>query len=228
MSQYSCILFDWDGCLANTLPIWLEGYHQTFAAFGLHPSDAEITSKAFGDWQAAAKFGIQDNDRFIQLLTSYVDAYFENAPLTPGAKQMLAAVKLSGLATALVSSSKRIQISQALGYHHLEPSFNIVITKEDVTHHKPDPEMINKAIILLETDRQQTLIVGDSSSDIIAGHRAGIATCLYRPLTNERIYTYEFVRDYPPTFTIKSWDEFLLTLGELDAVEDGDHQDSPD
>jgi pyrophosphatase PpaX len=51
---------------------------------------------------------------------------------------------------------------------------------DGVTHAKPDPEMVLKAVQKLQLDVNECVMVGDSPADILAGHAAGtwtIAVC---------------------------------------------------
>ncbi len=50
-----------------------------------------------------------------------------------------------------------------------------IITLDDVTHHKPHPEPILKA--LENFNHQSVLMIGDSPSDLLAGINANTLTC---------------------------------------------------
>lgn len=206
--MYNYLLFDWDGCIANTLPVWLNGYKIAFDHFGLHPSVEDISTKAFGDWHAPAKFGITDEKTFLDLLTIYVYDHFIDAPLNAGASLTLFELKKLNK-IGLVTSSERDIILAALNRHHLQDIFDCLITKETVSHHKPDPEPINRAIQLLQGDKTKTLMIGDSSSDIIAAYRANIDSCLYKPSAYDQLYTYNFITEYPPTHTISCFEQLV-------------------
>ena len=52
--------------------------------------------------------------------------------------------------------------------------FDVIITREDVTHTKPNPEVLIKGIKKLGLNRDEILYVGDLPSDILASHRAKI------------------------------------------------------
>jgi len=51
-----------------------------------------------------------------------------------------------------------------------------VVTIDDVTKAKPDPEPVLKAISELKADPAKTLMVGDSTMDIQSGVNAGVDT----------------------------------------------------
>jgi phosphoglycolate phosphatase-like HAD superfamily hydrolase len=47
---------------------------------------------------------------------------------------------------------------------------------DDITHSKPDPEMIKKSIAKLDLSPSECVTIGDSIYDIEAGNRAGTKT----------------------------------------------------
>jgi pyrophosphatase PpaX len=51
-----------------------------------------------------------------------------------------------------------------------------VVAADDVERHKPDPEPVTRAIELLGSAPAETVFVGDSPYDLVAGRAAGVAT----------------------------------------------------
>lgn len=54
--------------------------------------------------------------------------------------------------------------------------FETIITLDDVTNAKPHPEPIVKALHALDSKASESLMVGDNTHDIEAGHNAGTHT----------------------------------------------------
>ncbi|GGK07050.1 hypothetical protein GCM10007063_31950 [Lentibacillus kapialis] len=54
--------------------------------------------------------------------------------------------------------------------------FDTIITLDDVSHAKPHPEPVIKAMNAMSANAQSTLMVGDNSHDIEAGKHAGVKT----------------------------------------------------
>ncbi|TMI69289.1 HAD family hydrolase, partial [Candidatus Bathyarchaeota archaeon] len=54
--------------------------------------------------------------------------------------------------------------------------FQVRITADDIQRSKPDPEGINLALSRINASAKESMYVGDSPSDIIAGKRAGVLT----------------------------------------------------
>ncbi len=53
----------------------------------------------------------------------------------------------------------------------------MVISANDVQHHKPDPEPVQVILNQLGVAPEEALVVGDASYDILMGCNAGCRTC---------------------------------------------------
>ena len=87
--KYKYILFDWDGTLAMTLTLWLESYKNSLQLYDVHLSDKQIAREAFGDWQAAVKFGVTDSEAFNNNLKEKVTGNYATTDLYEGVKETL-------------------------------------------------------------------------------------------------------------------------------------------
>ncbi|MEK7127656.1 MAG: HAD hydrolase-like protein [Patescibacteria group bacterium] len=203
-------LFDWDGCLADTLSIWLAGYYKVFNEFGLHPSDLEI-AKIFGDWKGPEKLGISDTQGFITKLLTEVQPKLSDVKLNPNAKEVLTELKKRNKKIAVLTSSKKEDVYPRLEKYNLLSLIDCFLAMEDVIKHKPDPEVINKATEILKADKNGAIIIGDGDKDIVCGQNAGITTVLYYPLTNSKFYKEEDLKKLNADYLIRDFLE-LATL----------------
>ncbi len=102
----------------------------------------------------------------------YVDAttLFENV------KETIENFKSQGFHMA-VASSKPKRILDKMVEHFGLNEFELVLgTEESNFKHKPDPEILNYIMDQLNISKEETVIVGDSKTDILAGKNAGIDT----------------------------------------------------
>ena len=90
---------------------------------------------------------------------------------TPGAHRALAAVRRRGLAWAVVTSADRKLAQARLG--HCDITSPLLITIDDVTRGKPDPQSYLIAADRLAVDPTRCLVVEDSDAGIAAGRAAG-------------------------------------------------------
>lgn len=216
--KYQFILLDWDGCVADTLSVWMAAYKKIFAEFGLFPTEREIGKKAFGNWEAAKAFGIQDRETFLKNLLDFAQRELLKVQLNPGAKLALEELKAGGKNLAVLSSSRRSDVEPAIKRLGLSPVVDFLLAKEDVTKLKPDPEIINKALSLFGVSPDTAVKVGDSEKDILAGKAAGVATVLYFPPSNEIYYDEAELLSYQPDYSIHNFSELVKIVWKKSKI----------
>lgn len=206
-STYNYLLFDWDGCLSNSLPIWLSEYKRVFAKYHVFPSDAEIAEKAFGDWQGPLHFGITDYKTCLDEVLTGANNRMRQVPLHNGVKDVLLKLKKQKKVMSVVTSSLYDIVYPAIKYHQLENIFDAILTKKDFTKEKPDPEIIYKAMEKLHAVKKETIIIGDSEKDILAGKNAGITTVVFYPPENELFYKRKTLEALQPDYLLNRFEE---------------------
>jgi HAD superfamily hydrolase (TIGR01509 family) len=209
--KYKYVLFDWDGCLAKTLDIWFWVEKDMLNKYGINPTDTELI-KSFGDWEFGKKMGIKDNDKFIRELLIDVDVRLKEVKLYGNVVDVLERLKVLGVKMGIVTTSKRESLSIALEKYNLNNFFSVILAAEDVVKHKPDPEVVNKAMTILNAENEKTLIIGDGPKDIVAGKAAGITTVSFYPKDNERYYSEDDIKSYGADFVIKDLLELLKVV----------------
>ena len=99
--KYRAVLFDFDGTLTPSLPLWVNGYRIALGgAFGLDLSDDEIIERCFfRDWaDVAADLGISSADELrVQVLVGVHEAFLE-AQLFPARAAVARALPRARLA----------------------------------------------------------------------------------------------------------------------------------
>lgn len=209
MKSYSTYIFDWDGCLAKTLDIWLSVFHELLGKRNIKVGDKEITA-LFGDWDAASKLGVVDVDRFKADMKKNLLAKMPTVDLYPHAFQTLKKLHKRGNQISMLSSSVRQYIDQAMALHHIELFFDLIVTGEELIERKPHPEGINKIITSLNADPKTTVMIGDSDKDIEAAHNAGIDSILFYPPQHALFYQLNDLKKSDPTFVVSDHQELIL------------------
>lgn len=76
--------------------------------------------------------------------------------------------------TALVTSASAANVQSALAARtDLRELFDAIVTGDDVTRHKPDPESFRRAAELLDVAPEHCLVFEDSGSGVAAGRAFG-------------------------------------------------------
>lgn len=180
-SKYRAILFDFDGTLAPTLPLWRKAFHIGLRHFGIMLSDEDVVRRCFfRDWdEAAMELGVQSADALRAQVEIGLHEAFMEATLFPAALALIDHCRDHGLATALVTSAPRGLIHAVLPRLELDTRFDFVICADDVVNCKPHPEPLLTTLAALGREPSEAIMIGDSAVDVQAGKAAGTATALF-------------------------------------------------
>ena len=172
------VILDFDGTLADTQPIIVGSIQRTLAR-----SDAECAaiiglplvecfSNLFPDIDTATAERCADRYREIFDELNEPGA----VPLFPHVLETIRALHASGLQLAICSSRGRPTLEGFVSNFHLEPYISMVVSANDVTHHKPHPEPVQIILEQLQVRPEEAVVVGDASFDILMGRAAGCRT----------------------------------------------------
>jgi HAD superfamily hydrolase (TIGR01509 family) len=90
-----------------------------------------------------------------------------------GAIEMLAALKKSAAAIAIVTSNSSKTVSRWFNKHSVE-SVDAIVGRDTLLGLKPAPDMLLHALELFSVDRSDAAFVGDSEADLRAAQSCGI------------------------------------------------------
>jgi pyrophosphatase PpaX len=202
MQRYTTVLFDWDGTLARTLDIWLASLRSALQKRGHFLTDTEIGANydTFRQW-----FEAHGHGNAAQLIDEALHIAHGDIPevvLYPDARLVLERLHTKGIRLGLVTTSRHRAVDPLLRKYELESLFTVIVCGDDVTALKPDPEPLLQAMARLEAVPAQTLMVGDSASDIQAAKSAGIDSILFYPPAHETFYVFQDLQLLQPTHTI--------------------------
>jgi len=90
----------------------------------------------------------------------------------PGARELLAYLDEQKIPWAIATSGRMETAAANLEALGVDPSKVPVVTRDQVRHAKPDPDLFLAAAARLGVDIQQSLVIGDSVWDMLAAQRA--------------------------------------------------------
>ena len=206
------VLFDWDGTLVDSLSRWLDTCREVFKDFGIKIDDEEFFQKFFSGGNTIEILAGNDYQKLSRKLFERVDQWMEKIEIRSGVFQLLQKLNHMGVRVALVTNSYGKTVKRAVVYNKIDNLVSKVIGFEDVRKHKPDPEMIYLAMKDLQSNPDETMIVGDSDNDILSGKRAGIRTCFFYPKENEIFYRLTVDKISQMDLVIRDFEELYTHL----------------
>jgi HAD superfamily hydrolase (TIGR01509 family) len=175
------VVFDLDGVLVDSEPVWEEVRREVVAAHGGHwAPDAQdrLMGMSTAEWSAylVADLGVRlSPDEVAHVVVSAMaERYRSHLPLLPGAVD---AVRLMGsrFTLGLASSSPRSLIDAVLDASGLRAAFAAVRSTEEEARGKPAPDVYLTAARLLGVDPGSCAAVEDSSNGLRSAAAAGLA-----------------------------------------------------
>ena len=173
------VLFDLDGLLVDTEPLWLETETEVMARLGAPWTEADQQQLLGGSMARTVAYLLARAKRPASAET--VERWMAEGMLErvaagrvhvrPGARELLAEVSDAGIAHALVTSSQREFAEAVLASTGLR--FPVMVTGDDVTAHKPDPQPYLLAARLLGVSPGRCVALEDSPNGVASATAAG-------------------------------------------------------
>jgi beta-phosphoglucomutase-like phosphatase (HAD superfamily) len=173
---FEAVLWDMDGTLIDSEPIWIEEEHRLMQSLGVTWSEEDAKHCLGGPLERVDTYmrsRVNGGHKPLELAFLLIDRMIERlssgVSFTLGAENLLRAMHGERLPMALVSASTRRIMDAALksiGHDF----FSFTCSADDVAEAKPNPEGYLMAANALGVDIERTLIIEDS----VIGMRAAI------------------------------------------------------
>lgn len=182
-----CVLFDFDGVIADTEKKNADHLADALWHFGIRLTEDD----------RKALIGINEPQTLKNLLSraetpitleqlqaerARCGNTYENDPdlhTQPGLQELLHILRSQGLRTGVVSSTRSQLILTALNRLNLVSQFDVVVCGDMVARRKPDPQPYLLALQHLGAQPSECLVVEDSPAGILAGKAAGCTVLGY-------------------------------------------------
>lgn len=180
MRAYDTVLFDLDGTILDTNELIIRSFIEALDGY----VDADFNRDHIIPSMGAPL--IDQMKRFSGLddVAHLVDAYREvNLRLHDEyvkafdyVLEVLERLHTDGVKIGVVTTKMRLTTDRGLAFVDIAKYMDAVITIDDVANAKPHAEPVQKALALLGVGPKKSLMVGDSTVDILSGINAGVDT----------------------------------------------------
>lgn len=180
--EIDLLMFDLDGTLASTGQDLANAVNHVRSRFRLAPLEDRLV---YGHVGRGAEHLVRTSlpqdcqHRFGEAMELFLRHYenhlLETTVLYPYVKETL---DYFGSKRRVVVSNKlhrfTVSVLKGLG---IEACFDAILGGDSVAQKKPDPEPLNQVLSAFGVSPVMALMVGDGSTDIEAGKKAGVCTC---------------------------------------------------
>jgi HAD superfamily hydrolase (TIGR01509 family) len=175
----AAVLFDMDGLLVDTEPLWLETETEVMERLGAPWTPQDQVALLGGSMARTVGYLLAKATRpapprtverwmMAGMLERVRDGRVE---VRPGARELVEAAAAAGLPYGLVTSSQRAFAEAVLAVTGI--AFPVTVCAEDVTATKPDPEPYLLAVKLLDADPARCVVLEDSPNGVASATAAG-------------------------------------------------------
>lgn len=185
----AALLWDMDGLLVDSEPLWTVAERELFAGWGLEFTPAakaaivglrmDAAVRVLLDLAGSPAAGETPASVADRLLRRMAELFRADLPLLPGVLDLLTAARAAGVPQALVSSSYRLLVDAVLAAVPGHP-FAVAVAGDEVRHGKPHPEPYLTAAARLGVDPARCVVLEDTAAGARAGTAAG-ARVVYCP-----------------------------------------------
>lgn len=212
MSRYKCIIFDFDGTLADTNVGIVRTFQETFRQMGLPVPSRERISSTIGlvltDGFKAASDGLSDEDAdkaAVVYRRIFPEIAYPVITAFPGVVETVAELRGLGLRLAVATSRSHHSLDALAAQIGVKEYFEGLYGAEDVEHCKPAPDLADLIIRNMGIAPEDALVVGDATFDLLMGHAAGCDVCGVTWGNQSR----EALQSAAPEYIVDTLDELL-------------------
>lgn len=203
-------LFDLNGTMINDMGYHLDAWHNIInnelggsldreaVKKEMYGKNEELLIRVFGQGRFSpaemAEISIEKEKRYQQ-------TYLPHLQLIGGLPQFLEAARQRGIPMAIGSAAITFNIDFVLDNLHIRHYFKAIVSADNVTHSKPDPETYLKAAMLLGVDPASCIVFEDAPKGVEAAANAGMQCVVLTTMhTREEFAAYDniivFAADY--------------------------------
>lgn len=180
------VIFDLDGTLSDSIHSMKYCVDKVMAAYGYGPFSVEQYKYFVGDGaanlikRALLAGGDKELVHFEEAFARYKEIFRENCmyEVKPyeGIRQLLAALKEKGIAIAVLSNKPHAETVNVIETLFGKDYFDVILGQTDKVAIKPSPEGVFVILEKLGIGAEETLYLGDTSTDMKTGKSAGAFT----------------------------------------------------
>ncbi|MDE2939739.1 MAG: HAD family phosphatase [Chloroflexota bacterium] len=189
MTGYRAILFDMDGVLVDSEPLFLSAINRLLVQEGVEPVSVQENEEFLIGTTIGETWRQLKIRRPLPLpAEEYINRYDdivrqvmqEELEPQPGVRELIQACNERGLPKAVASSSLHMWVDLKLGAIGLTGAFDAVLGGDDVTRGKPEPDIYIKAAESLGVPPGECIAIEDSPIGIAAAVASGAYTICVR------------------------------------------------
>jgi len=178
----------------------------------MYGKNSEVLTRVFGEHRFTPD---EMNSLSIEKEKRYQEAFRPHLKLIEGLDQFLVDARSKGIKLAVASAAITFNIDFVLDNLGIRDLFSAIVSADDVTTSKPDPETFLRAAELLETAPDDCIVFEDAPKGVEAAENAGMRTVVLTTMHGKEEFSqYKNVETYVKDYTDPFLKQLLQDRGE--------------
>ncbi|WLR50526.1 pyrophosphatase PpaX [Bacillus tianshenii] len=206
------LLFDLDGTLIDTNDLIINSFLHTLEQYFPGEYTREDVLQFIGPplYDSFHALNPERVDEMVKVYRTFNhDKHDELVTEFDGVFDTIQALHKKGYKLGIVTTKLRQTVEMGLKLTGLGEFFEVVVTLDDVTNAKPNPEPVNLALFQLGSKAETAIMIGDNHHDIEAGKNAGTLTAGVAWTVKGR----EHLEELKPDYMFEHMSDILRILG---------------
>lgn len=178
----NAVIFDFDGTLVDSEPIYYEAEKTLFAEYGIHDFSKKDKEKYVGlstremMERVVMNYNLNESPEVLidKKNRNYLRLVRNKSIVFPEMIDFIALVKKNNYHLCLASGSSKTVLDELLPMVGLADSFEVVLSSDQVQRGKPNPDIFLESARRMGIEPQSCLVIEDSGYGVEAAKRAGM------------------------------------------------------
>ena len=206
-------IFDMDGTLLDSMFIWDDLGPGMLRAQGITPEEGlteklKVLTLRQGAAYCKERYALpQSVEEIVSLIEGRVEKFYkEEVQAKPGVEKFLSLLKMEGVWMYVATATDRHLAEAALRHAGIDGYFRGILTCQEVGHGKDSPEIYERAMTRLKSNKRDTVVFEDALHAIRTAKAAGFrVAAVYDPSAEADQEEIRSLADY----YIRSFDEMF-------------------
>ena len=192
MSDKKAFVFDLNGTMIDDMQYHIDAWYHILNDLGAGLTIERVKHECYGKNHELlerifpGRFTLEEKDKMTyEKETAYQHAFKPKLKLIEGLHEFLEESKAAGIKMAIASAAIKYNIDFVVDGLNIRHFFSAIVSAEDVTTSKPNPETFLKAADQLGVDADECLVFEDTPKGVEgalnAGMKAFVITTLHQP-----------------------------------------------
>lgn len=182
MEGIKAVIFDMDGVIIDSEPLWRKAMIEGFTGIGISFTEKDCTSttgmrfnEVVNYWFGLHQITSVNSEKFIdRVINNLIELINTEGKPMPGALELFEFLNLKNMPMGIASSSNNVLIQTVIKKLNIGAYFKAVTSAESLPYGKPHPAVFIECAKAIDVRPEDCMAIEDSVNGIISAKAAGM------------------------------------------------------